>query len=322
VAHYIGIDIGGTKCAVSLGDIEGRDINIVDKSKFSTIPNKPYEVLDAFINEINNILSKNSIPLSDIKGLGISCGSPLNSKTGVIMSPPNLIGWDNIPVVEFFESRLKVKSYLQNDANACAVAEWRYGAGAGYENVIFLTFGTGFGSGLILNNKLYAGSTDMAGEIGHVRLTENGPVGYGKAGSAEGYCSGSGLKRIAAAMVEAETQMGRRPLLLEKAGTPDNIDAKLIADLADNDNDPLCIEVYRIAGEKLGHAVSVLSDLFDPDVIIIGSIYVRSANLLEDAMRKVIDREALNKCKIAPAKLGEKVGDYAALSLATGDFYG
>ena len=131
--------------------------------------------------------------LGDISAIGISCGGPLNSKKGVILSPPNLPGWDNIEIVNIIKDRLDVPAKLQNDANACALAEWKYGAGRGSNNMIFLTFGTGFGAGLILDGRLYNGVNCMSGEIGHVRLTEYGPVGYGKAGSCEGYCSGGGI---------------------------------------------------------------------------------------------------------------------------------
>lgn len=318
MAYYIGIDIGGTKCAVSLGEINGSDIRIVDKVQFPTIPNEPYKVLERFVTTTKALVDTYNI---SFEGIGISCGSPLNSKTGMILSPPNLIGWDNIPVVEYFEKAFNVKSYLQNDANACAVAEWKYGAGIGTTNMIFLTFGTGFGAGLILDGRLYVGTCDMAGEIGHVRLTQDGPVGYGKAGSSEGYCSGNGIKRIAIPLVDAEIQKGNKPLLYERAGSFDNIDAKLIAELANVEKDPLCIEIYRISGEKLGMALSVLLDLFNPELIVIGSIYIRNTNLLYEPMMNVIEREALVPCKVVPAALGESVGDYAALSLAKGDFY-
>ena len=318
---YLGIDIGGTKCAASLGEVRGAEIKILGKRKFPTAPNQPYKVLEQFVTESETLLTENNLTKSDISGIGISCGGPLNSKTGMILSPPNLLGWDNIPAVDFFEKAFGIKSYLQNDANACAVAEWKFGAGKGCDNLIFLTFGTGFGSGLILNGRLYAGPDDMAGEIGHVRLTQDGPVGYGKAGSSEGYCSGGGIKRIAVSMLEAEIQTGKKPLLIEKAGSFDNVDAKLIADLADA-GDPLCREVYRVSGEKLGMALSILLDILNPELIIIGSIYVRSENLLYEPMMKVIKKEALVPCKVVPAALGESVGDYAALSLAGGDFYG
>src|SRR5690606_15592063 len=132
-----------------------------------------------------------------LAAIGISCGGPLDSRRGVILSPPNLPGWDRIPVVEVFQQAFKVPVALQNDANAGALAEWLWGAGRGSHNMIFLTFGTGMGAGLILNGQLYSGTNDLAGEVGHIRLAPDGPVGYGKAGSFEGFCSGGGIKQLA-----------------------------------------------------------------------------------------------------------------------------
>ena len=111
--------------------------------------------------------------------VGISCGGPLDSKKGLILSPPNLPGWDNVPVTKLLSEALQVPAFLQNDADACAIAEWRFGAGQGCENMVFLTFGTGLGAGLILNGKLYQGASGMAGEVGHLRLFDNGHIGYG-----------------------------------------------------------------------------------------------------------------------------------------------
>lgn len=309
--YYIGIDIGGTKCAVSLGESDGNDINIIAKSKFDTIPNAPYETLEKFTESVDRLTSEYKI-----KSIGISCGGPLNSKKGLIMSPPNLPGWDNIPVTDYFANHTNLPVYLQNDANACAVAEWKFGSGRGFDNMIFLTFGTGLGAGLILDGKLYSGPDDMAGEIGHVRLTPDGPVGYGKAGSAEGYCSGGGIRQVAQMMVKRELEAGRKPLLLEKAGTLDNINAKIVADLADSEHDTLCCEIYRISGEKLGTVLSMVIDLLNPEAVIAGSIFTRSANLLYEPAMEVIKRETLVPCKLLTAGLGENVGDYAALSVA------
>ena len=130
--------------------------------------------------------------------IGISCGGPLDSRRGVIMGPPNLPGWDDVYIVRQIENHYGVQAHLQNDANACAVAEWKFGAGRGKQNVVFMTFGTGLGAGLILDGKLYSGTNDNAGELGHIRLDRFGPVGFGKAGSFEGFCSGRRIARFGA----------------------------------------------------------------------------------------------------------------------------
>jgi len=319
--YYIGIDIGGTKCAVSLAGCDpvntDRIPDILSKQKTATVSGKPYQTLDKLYSMLTSILDAHSLKFKDIEGIGISCGGPLDSRKGIVLSPPNLPGWDEIPVVEYFSSRTGVKTNLQNDANACAYAEWKFGAGRGSENMIFLTFGTGLGAGLVLGGKLYCGHTDMAGEIGHVRLTADGPVGYHKAGSCEGYCSGGGIAQLGQAAVKKELESGHEPNLLKTAGSIENINAKIIGDLAD-EGDELSIQVYRKSGEMLGYTLSILMDVINPDVIVIGSIFARSEHLLRPAMEEIIHREVLSYavCPVVPAGLAEKVGDYAAIAAA------
>ncbi len=319
--YYLGIDIGGTKCAVSLGCEIEKDFSICDKVKFLTADKTPGEVLDMFLLESKRLLTSHGLGFSDVSGIGISCGGPLDAKRGIIMSPPNLPGWDEVHITEFFEKNTGITTKLQNDANACAVAEWLFGAGKGLGNVVFLTFGTGLGAGLILDGRLYSGTNDMAGEIGHVRLTEGGPIGYGKFGSCEGYCSGGGIAQLGRIAVTEALARGEKPKLLKVAGSMDKIDAKLIAELAESEKDELCLEVYRKCGEKLGQTLSILVDILNPEMIILGGVFMRSHHLLVPSMEKVMKNECLSYakkvCRIAPAGLGENIGDYAALSLAT-----
>jgi glucokinase len=257
--------------------------------------------------------------MAELEGIGISCGGPLSSKRGMILSPPNLPGWDNIPVVKMAEERFGKRTLLQNDANACAMAEWKFGAGMGYSNVIFLTFGTGMGAGLILDGRLYSGTTDLAGEVGHLRLSEMGPVGFGKAGSFEGWASGGGIAQLAQIMVRAKLQMGEKVSFCAGLGELHLLTAKVVAEAAYG-GDPLAIEIYRVCGHYLGRGLSLLIDVLNPEIIILGSIFGRVRPLIEDAMRAVIDVEALadsnTDCRIVSAGLGESIGDMAALTLA------
>ena len=316
----LGIDIGGTKCAIILGKIESEDeIKIVDKTAMPT--DKPvFEMIEHLFDEADALLTKNNVSIDCISGIGISCGGPLNSKTGRILSPPNLLGWDNIPIVQITENRFNVKTYLQNDANAGAIAEWKFGAGKGYKNLIFLTFGTGNGAGLILDGKLYSGTNDLAGESGHIRLAEMGPVGFGKAGSFEGFCSGGGITQLAQIKVREKLQMGEAVSFCKNVEGLNNLTAKTVADAAFK-GDALALEIYNICGFYLGRGLSVLIDILNPEIIVLGGIYGRAKELLEPAMYKVIETEALilsyKICKIVSAELGEKIGDMAALSLAS-----
>lgn len=314
--YYIGLDIGGTKCAASLGDIENKKIEIIDKDYFLTENLDPYVILNKFSNFIDKHLDK------DIKGIGISCGGPLDSKKGIIMKPPSLPLWDNIEIVKYFKDKYKIKTYLQNDANACALAEYKYGAGVGCKNMIFLTFGTGFGAGLIINGKLYSGANDNAGEIGHVRLTNDGPIGYNKKGTCEGYCSGSGMVRLAQILSKKDNLKASYKEFIKAVGK-DNLSAKTLAEQARNNN-KFAKAVYEKSGKMLGKTLSILVDILNPERIVIGGIYMRSNDLLFDNCDKVMKKECLsysyNKVEVLPAKLSENVGDLAALSIAKGDF--
>ena len=316
--YIIGFDIGGTKCAVTLGKTNENGLpEIISKKQFPTQKGKPYEVMEKLSAELDLILESRKITCTDIIGIGISCGGPLDSDKGIIMSPPNLPGWDNIEICKYFTDKFGVPCNLQNDANACAVAEWKYGAGRGMKNIVFLTFGTGLGAGLILNGRLYRGKNDMAGEIGHVRLEKDGPVGYGKAGSAEGFCSGNGIRQLG---IIAMRSGGSETALYKSCnGDPGKVNAKIIAELAYK-GDRVCKEIYDKCAEKLGFVISILCDIINPEAVILGGIYMRSDDLLEDGIKSVMNREALVPCKILKAGLSENIGDYAALSIAQGNY--
>ncbi|OAS21859.1 ROK family protein [Paenibacillus oryzisoli] len=311
-----GIDIGGTKCAVTIGKrIEHNEITLVEKVQFPT-PRDPYETITKMISVLDQLLLEQG---STLAAVGISCGGPLDSKRGIIHSPPNLPGWDHIPIVSIMKEHFGVLVGLQNDANACALAEWRWGAGVGTRNMIFLTFGTGMGAGLILDGKLYTGTNDMAGEIGHMRLEPTGPIGYGKAGSFEGYCSGGGIVQLGRLKAEEGLAMGQPPSYCRFEAQLASLTAQGIAEAAQA-GDLAALQVFQTVGVQLGRGLSVLVDLLNPELIVIGSIYARQRDLLEAITLEELHREALphahRECRVVPAGLGDHVGDYASLSVA------
>ena len=313
--YYLGIDIGGTKCSVSLG---GSDLELQEKIMFPTkVERNPYEVIEEIIQNASQLIFK--FGKDNLKGIGISCGGPLNSKTGIIYSPPNLPGWDAIPLVDIFSERFGVKVSLQNDANACALAEWLLGSGKGTRNMVFLTFGTGMGAGLILDGKLYSGTNDLGGEVGHVRLADDGPVGFGKAGSFEGFCSGGGIAQIAEEIVNEKLSKGERVSFCDNPGAAGKITAKTIAEFV-KEGDKTAIEIMNISATYLGKGLAILIDILNPECIVIGSIYTRNESFFKPIIDKILTEEAipaaLKECRIAPAALGEKTGDYAALCVA------
>lgn len=305
--EYIGVDIGGTKIAIVKGNEKGE---ILKKIRFENT---------MCMQDAVSLIIQHVKEMGKAEAIGISCGGPLNSQTGRILSPPNLLGWDDVPIVSILEEACGMPAYLCNDADACALAEWKFGAGKGCRNMVFLTFGTGFGAGLILNGHLYSGTCGGAGEIGHIRISQFGPVGYGKRGSMEGFASGGGIAQLARTAALEALQMGKHPSFCRCREELDGITAASVA-LAAKAGDPIAIDVYRLSGEMLGRGLSILIDLLNPERIVIGSIYARSSELLIPAMQEVITAEALPMnaavCKVLPAELGEKLGDVAALSVA------
>lgn len=313
----VGFDIGGTKCAVTIGRETESGLEILGKKVIPTDHSvSAYEMLNRMCGLMDELLCGYE-ELGDC--IGISCGGPLNSERGMILSPPNLPGWDEIAIVSYLKEKCGIPSYLQNDANACAVAEWLYGAGRGTRNMIFLTFGSGMGAGLILNGQLYTGASDMAGEVGHIRLGEYGPVGYGKAGSFEGFCSGNGIAMLGRILAMEKLQMGQSVSYCRTQEALSEVTAKEIAKCAKEGHED-AREVFRICGEKLGSGLAVLIDILNPEMIVIGSVFQRSQELLREAMERKISQECLayskDVCKIVPAALTENSGDYAALSIA------
>ena len=298
----VGIDIGGTKTAVSAG---GEGGVILEKNVFPT--GRDLEAaLDRIVRETEvliNTYRNGAAGLTDrgISALGISCGGPLDSERGIVQSPPNLPAWDDVTIVELLERRFSLPAFIENDANACALAEWYYGAGQGCKHMVFLTFGTCLGAGLILNGKLYRGANGLAGEAGHIRMSEDGPPGYGKRGSLEGWCSGAGLS---AAYHEAcgEKIPGDEVCIRAERG-----EAKALA-------------IIEKSARMLGRALALFIDLINPERIVIGSIFSRSEALFRAGIERGIRDEALplaaGVCTIHPARLGEALGDTAAICVA------
>ena len=298
----MGLDIGGTKCAVTVGDACG---NVLEKVRFATSP-MVAETLEQLTGTAQELLRRHTVT-----ACGISCGGPLDEQQGVVLSPPNLPGWNRVPLTERMQQALGIPCALRNDANACAMAEFYFGAGRGCENLIFLTFGTGLGAGLILNGRLYSGTNGNAGEVGHIRLAPFGPAGYGKCGSFEGFCSGSGISALAREV--------RREALQRGEAVDWDCDARAVAEAA-RAGDANARAVFALSGRKLGEGLALLIDLFNPEKILIGSVFLRCEDLLRPEMERAIAAEALPAaaavCRIETPGLGESIGDAAALAVA------
>ncbi|WP_221029067.1 ROK family protein [Actomonas aquatica] len=299
---YLGIDIGGTKVALCRWRPQGR-LQRLDEFP-SAGPDETFENIGARL--------RGRLP-RDLVAIGIACGGPLDAKRGLILSPPNLPGWDEVPITRLLTHLTGAPSFLVNDANANALAEWRFGAGRDCDSLIYLTAGTGMGAGIVLNGRLVTGANGNAGEVGHWRLAARGPEGYHKRGSFEGYCSGGALPELVQYLPTAERPADWR---VWRQAHPT---AKAIGRAADA-GDATAQAVLRLSGEKLGAALALLIDALDPECIVAGNLYRRCRRWLEPAMRRVINAEALSPgaqtCSIRSARLGERIGDYGAICAA------
>ena len=316
---WVGVDVGGTKTAVSLFS---EPPAILDRVAFATLPeNGPEHALTLIRQTIHRMIQTHRLRPGQIDAIGISCGGPLDRKRGVIQSPPNLSAWNDVPIVDILKDEFKVECRLENDANAGALAEHRFGAGQGVQNMVFLTMGTGIGAGIIIAGRLYRGSSDMAGEIGHVRLTASGPLGYNKAGSVEGWASGGGMAQAASERVVAAMEKGEVTSLAAQLATNRILTAKDVADAA-RQGDELARQIVCETGTRLGEALAILVDLLNPELIVIGGIAMRIGESVLVPARAAMTREALpasaQACRIVPAALGERIGDIAAACVAMG----
>lgn len=298
----IGIDIGGTKCAV--GILRGDTVEEIER-----FPTRDFETTFAWFCAKVRQLDPGEAPV-----FGISCGGPLDARGGIILCPPNLPGWIDIPICRRFTEVFGGRAFLMNDANASALAEWHFGAGGGCAHMVFLTAGTGMGAGLIVNGQLYEGASGDAGEVGHVRLRPAGPLGFGKQGSFEGFCSGGGIARLA-------QQMAREPGVTVPAwyGDGSAVTLKHLAEAATT-GDAFALRVLDVAGERLGEALALIIDMMNPERIVLGGYFPRCDRLLLPAMNRALQAEtlpsALAACRILPARLGETIGSHAAVAVA------
>jgi glucokinase len=299
----VGLDIGGSKFAMVEGTRRGE---ILARSQHPTAPEQGFPATIARIYEATQaMLAQVAQAGRVVDALSVSIGGPLDIARGIIYSPPNLPGWDAIPLKELLQERFRLPVFVEHDGNAGALAEWRFGAGRGARDLIFLTLGTGLGGGIILNGRIHRGASDLAGEVGHMRIALDGPLVYGKRGSWEGYCAGPALARLAAEMFPARWGRG--------IATPEVARLALAGD-AD------ALAVLERVGDYLGQGLAILADILNPELIILGSLAVRLGETLLAPARRAMQREALPgtfaACRVVPAALGEQIGDIAALCAA------
>jgi glucokinase len=302
-----GLDIGGTKTACVEGALDG---TIHQRIEIPTRALEPFsETFPETVGNLKQLMNTASLAGRTVVALSVSVGGPLRINEGILVDPPHLPGWHHVKLKDALQGAFPdLPVYVEHDGNAGALAELHSGIGKkrpGLQHLIFLTFGTGIGAGIIVNGQILHGASDTAGEIGHWRLAEDGPLAYGKRGSWESFASGSGLVHLA-------TQM------YPKRWSTDTPIRDLVDAMVSFDNEAM--RVATVAGEYLGRGLALLIDAFNPQVIVLGALAgVLKERILAPA-REVIAQEALPHarlaCEILPSVLGSRIGDVAALMAA------
>ncbi|MEQ6376306.1 ROK family protein [Bacillaceae bacterium S4-13-56] len=290
----IGIDLGGTNLRVALVDGQG---TILDELEKGTEHEKgPDYVMGNMVEMIHAVKGDKLI-----SGVGIGSPGPLNSKTGIIIEPPNLTGWSNVPIVEKLSKALGIEVALDNDANAAALAEATIGAGAAHESVYYITVSTGIGGGFIVNKKVFQGAQGYAGEIGNMIVSPNGRKHSNlNPGALEALASGTAISAI-----------GR-----EKLGITEG--AAEVFQLAEKGN---CAaqQIIDEALQYLAIGIANLAHSINPEVFVLGGGVMKSRNQVLEPLREKVKALVypglLDSIKIVPAGLGSKAGVVGAALL-------
>ena len=303
----LGLDIGGTKTACVEGTLDG---TILERIEIPTRAVEPFAAtFPAIVEHCRKLIDAAQSAGRTVGAISVSVGGPLRIEEGFLLNPPHLPGWHDVPLkARLMEVFPGIPVVVEHDGNAGALAEFHFGVGKTRPNLrhlIFLTFGTGVGGGFIVNGQILRGASDTAGEIGHWRLAEDGPLGFGKRGSWESFASGAGLVELAAQMFPARWNSETPIRTL--------VDAML-------QDDPDALQVATVAGKWMGRGLALLIDALNPQVIVFGSLGVALGERILGPTRRVIAEEALPQaaaaCALVPSVLGKDIGDVAALMAA------
>jgi glucokinase len=312
----LGIDIGGTKTSVCIGDRDGR---IAAARRISTrADDGPARTLARAADLTGQLLQEHGVPLASVDAVGLSVPGPVSVPRGLMLAPPNMPGWIDVPVAAFFRERLKRPLYMNNDANACVLAEFLFGEFKGAPDLVYLTMSTGLGGGIMANGRLVQGATDTAGEVGHHVLDIHGPpCPCGQRGCWELYCGGRNVARRIQERLARDTAPSRLRTLA--GDRPDQLDFKMFVE-AVREDDPLAREMWDEYVERLAQGIGTVIMFLNPRAIVLGTIAIHAGDLILPALARALPRYAwapgLQSCAIRPSALGKHIGDLSALALA------
>ncbi|MBF0216280.1 MAG: ROK family protein [Candidatus Omnitrophica bacterium] len=316
--YIIGVDVGGTKTAS--GVITGNG-HLVGKIVLPTCARRGRDVsVKQVLSSVSAVLERTGIGKKDLKGIGVCAPGPLDPKRGIVHNPPNLPGWDNVPLPAIIEKKFGVRTELENDANAAGMAEMIWGAARGYKNVFYVTVSTGIGTGIIIGGRIYHGKNGMAGEGGHCTINYDdtgGPCGCGNIGCVESMASGPATSRR---LIKKMKKSGGKKSILYRLSGGDlgAITMRTIADAA-RQKDKLAMDTIKEQGRILGIWLGGMINVLDPGIIVIGGGVSSIGKLIFDEIRKTAYKSTVNvfaaKTPIVPAKLKSDVGIYGAASI-------
>jgi glucokinase len=312
---FLGIDLGGTKIVAGLVDREGQ---IVASHHCQTEAQEGQDaVVHRLVEAAAQLLTAEGISRHQVAAIGVVAPGPINARSGVVTLPPNLPGWHDVPLAELIQEELGLPTRLENDANAAALAEHRFGAGRGSEHMVYVTVSTGIGGGFILGGRLYTGATGGAAEIGHTTVLASGPLcGCGNRGCLEALAAGSAIAREARERV----QRGVATLIADlSAGDLENISAKLVAQAAEQ-GDWEAGDILNQAMAYLGLGMANLVNLLNPELLVIGGGLTKMGERLFGPVRRAIDLRAFattaRAVELRRAQLGDDVGILGAAAVA------
>ncbi|MBI1880324.1 MAG: ROK family protein [Chloroflexi bacterium] len=295
----IGVDLGGTKIATGLVNPQNQ---IVEKVYVNTdIAEGPPAVVERIARCVEQLRS--ALPTRQkVKAMGVCCPGPLDHLAGVVLDPPNLTGWINVPLQRLLEERLGLPAPIEHDAKAAALGEFYFGAGRDTNDMIFVVVGTGVGAAIIIGGELYRGSTNSAGEVGHITVDMHGPAcSCGSNGCVEVYVAGPDLaQRFREAVAD-------QPLAL-----PETMDGRYVAELAAQ-GQPQARQVFQQAGQALGVAIATMAHLFDIDFYVIGGSVAQAGDLLLEPTRAAVRYRAFESIGSRVKVVASSLGDDAAI---------
>jgi glucokinase len=317
----LGVDIGGTKVAAGLVDAEG---TILFQTRVAMpARGSAAEGFGAVQSVIEAVFAARPEARSSLTGIGICAPGPLDPLTGVILNPPNVPCWRNFPLAAEVQRVFGLTARVDNDGNAAALAEAIWGAGVGYRNVFYATLGTGIGTGIVFDRKIYHGRTGSAAEGGHVTIDYNGPkCGCGKRGCIEALCSGPAIARRARERLAASHRVGsgqaESKLMALAGGNVDNVTAEIVAD-AFRQGDLLATDVLRETADFLVIWAGNIIDLLEPDVFVFGGGVAQLMSGFFGRIREQLPKWCVNqRCAEMPmvlAKYGADAGIAGAAAL-------